>query len=67
MITIKVNDNLLEIKRDFNLLQLLQQLDTPQGGIAVAINDTIVLKDLWASKTLSNNDAVLIIQATQGG
>lgn len=67
MITIKVNDKALEIDSGFNILQLLQQLKSPQDGIAVAINDSIILKHLWSSKTLSENDIVLIIQATQGG
>ena len=67
MMTIKVNDEFLEIAKDFNILQLLKQINAPQDGIAVAINNSIVLKQIWASKTLSENDTVLIIQATQGG
>lgn len=67
MITIHLNDNAIEINRDFNILQLLQHINSPQNGIAVAINDSIVLKNSWALKTLSENDRVLIIQATQGG
>jgi sulfur carrier protein len=67
MITIHLNDNAIEINRDFNILQLLEHINSPQNGIAVAINNTIVLKNSWALKTLSENDRVLIIQATQGG
>ena len=67
MITIRVNEKFLEINNDFNILQLLKQTKSPQDGIAVAVNNTIVLKNLWESTTLSQNDNVLIIQATQGG
>ncbi|MDQ7917857.1 sulfur carrier protein ThiS [Mesonia sp. MT50] len=67
MITIHVNEKPLEIDTDFNILQLLKQLKSPQDGIAVAINNTIISKKSWASKTLSKDDSVLIIQATQGG
>ncbi|MGL1889589.1 MAG: sulfur carrier protein ThiS [Reichenbachiella sp.] len=65
--TIRVNDQALEIQGDFNILQLLDQIQSPTDGIAVAIDDTIVLKEQWASQTLTENDQVLIIQATQGG
>jgi sulfur carrier protein len=67
MIRIRVNEKSLGIKNDFNILQLLEHIKSPQEGIAVAVNNSIVLKQLWGSKTLSENDKVLIIQATQGG
>ncbi len=67
MITIQVNEKALEINPDFNIQQLLKQLKSPLDGIAVAVNNTIVSKNLWESKTLSEHDHVLIIQATQGG
>ncbi len=67
MITIHLNENAIEINRDFNILQLLEHIKAPQNGIAVAINDSIVLKNSWTLKKLSENDKVLIIQATQGG
>ncbi|MGO2101440.1 MAG: sulfur carrier protein ThiS [Psychroflexus halocasei] len=67
MITIQVNEKPLEIDTDFNILQLLTLLKSPQDGIAVAVNNTIISKNSWASKTLSDHDSILIIQATQGG
>lgn len=36
-------------------------------GIAVALNDCVVLKDNWANQVICENDNVLIIEATQGG
>lgn len=67
MTTICLNEKSLEINSDFNILQLLEHIDLPQNGIAVAVNNAIILKNSWGSKTLSENDRVLIIQATQGG
>ena len=67
MITIRVNDQILEIQKESNLLQLLQKLQISEDGIAIAINETIVLKSRWNTTTLSNNDTLLIIEATQGG
>ncbi len=37
------------------------------GGIAVAINETVVPKSQWTSTLLQENDKVLIIKASQGG
>jgi sulfur carrier protein len=36
-------------------------------GIAVAVNECVVLKDHWPKQIISENDSVLIIEATQGG
>ena len=36
-------------------------------GVAVAINDQIVLQKKWESTVLNENDKVLIISATKGG
>lgn len=36
-------------------------------GIAVALNDCVVLRDNWANQIICENDSVLIIEATQGG
>lgn len=67
MIKLRVNEKSIEIENDFNILQLLHHIKSPQDGIAVAVNNTIISKNSWASKTLHENDNVLIIQATQGG
>lgn len=67
MMKIWVNENIMEVTKDFNILQLLEKLNTPNNGIAVAINSTIISKDSWSSQHFSENDTILIIQATQGG
>ncbi|SNR39602.1 sulfur carrier protein [Maribacter sedimenticola] len=67
MITIWVNEERLEFEEGTSILHLLQHLDSPKTGIAVAIQNAIVPKNLWESTILSNDDNILIIQATQGG
>ena len=67
MIKIRVNEKFMEVAKDFNILQLLKQLNTPENGIAVAINSAIISKDNWSAQHFSENDNILIIQATQGG
>ncbi|WP_372473831.1 sulfur carrier protein ThiS [Capnocytophaga sp. ARDL2] len=36
-------------------------------GIAVAVNNSVVPRNLWATTPLQPNDNILIITATQGG
>ncbi|WP_026976764.1 sulfur carrier protein ThiS [Flavobacterium tegetincola] len=67
MITIRVNDQILEIHKEFTLLQVLQQLNISEEGIAIAVNENIVPKSRWSATTLSINDKLIIITATQGG
>ncbi len=67
MNTISVNGKSLKINSGFNILQLLNHLNSPQDGIAVAVNNSIILKELWGTRLLASDDKVLIIQATQGG
>lgn len=50
-------------------LEALVQLEAPgpTSGIAVALNNQVIPKEQWALHQLQENDAVLIITATQGG
>ncbi|KAA2216187.1 sulfur carrier protein ThiS [Chryseobacterium sediminis] len=46
---------------------LAMELPGKKKGIAVALNNRIILLSAWAETILNNNDSVLIITATQGG
>lgn len=52
-----------------NLKELLLQLDVDidSGGVAVAINDTVVPRTQWEDRSLKEQDRVEVIRATQGG
>lgn len=67
----KLTVNNQEKKYDQSTLSVQELLDLEfpqrQNGIAVAIDDSIVPKSNWASTLLTENAAVLIITATQGG
>ncbi|MGY5355058.1 sulfur carrier protein ThiS [Wenyingzhuangia sp. IMCC45467] len=67
MITVKVNNQSKEISENSSVSQLMHQLDQPEHGIAVAINQQIISKSNWNQHFLNQEDDVLIIQATQGG
>ncbi|WAC01258.1 sulfur carrier protein ThiS [Lacinutrix neustonica] len=67
MITIGINDSPLNIDSNFTILQVLQQINAPLQGIAVAVNSEIILHAHWETAKLQSGDQVLVIQATQGG
>ncbi|GAA3590960.1 sulfur carrier protein ThiS [Flavivirga amylovorans] len=67
MIKISVNETELEVEETTTISKLLTKIKSPSEGIAFAINNQIIAKELWNSHSLSSNDHVLIIQATQGG
>ena len=49
------------------LLQLSQQLELPQTGIAVAVNNRMVPRSEWEHFVLHENDELIIIKAVCGG
>ena len=64
---ISVNNSQKDISENTSIEALINLLDHTPNGIAVAINEEIILKRNWNSSFLKENDDVLIIQATQGG
>ncbi len=46
---------------------LLELRGLPQKGMAVAINNQVVRKDMWSSTYLKQDDKVVIIAAAFGG
>lgn len=67
-ISVRVNDELRTFDRDVTVLGALQKLGLAERrGIAVALDDTVVTSSNWATRTLTDGQRLLIIQATQGG
>lgn len=46
---------------------LLEELASPQTGVAVALNGKVVRKDEHSSTLLAEGDEVEVIRAVQGG
>ena len=63
---ISVNNKELETGANY-LLQLSQQLELPQAGIAVAVNNHMVPRSEWEHFVLHENDELIIIKAVCGG
>lgn len=49
--------------------ELLQETgqDLEAGGMAVAVNESVVTKEQWSARPIEEGDRVEIIRATQGG
>ena len=65
--TINVNHHPKHIKNNATVQELIEELSIKATGIAIAINNQVVQKDIWHLQPLQENDQVTIIQATQGG
>lgn len=47
--------------------ELAKELDFPEKGIALAINNGLVPRTDWEGKSLTEGDKIIIIKATCGG
>lgn len=50
-----------------NLQELADELQLPAKGVAVAVNNTMVMRTNWAAHTLNENDRITIVKAACGG
>ncbi len=65
---IYINNEPKQIDTQRTLVQLLADLQLNSSrGMAIAINNQVIPKTTWENYTLSENDKVTIIKATQGG
>ncbi len=66
---ILLNGNLSEIPEKLSLLELLKQyeIDERTEGVAVAVDENLVLKCNWEAFVLQEGNKVEIVWARQGG
>jgi len=65
---ITVNDEPRALPAAATLETLIAELGLAgRGGMAVAVNDSVVQRARWVEQTLAEGDRVLVIRATQGG
>ncbi len=62
-----LNNKVQAIKDKSNLTDLVAELQLPEKGIALAVNNAVVPKNEWQSFELSEQMKVTLIRATQGG
>jgi len=64
---IVVNEQVIAIPAGSNIEQLLDRLESPLKGSAVAVNQTIVSRSTWAEYILNEGDQISLFQAIAGG
>ena len=65
---ISVNDEPRALPAAATLETLIAELGLAgRGGLAVAVNDSVVPRARWVEQTRAEGDRVLVIRATQGG
>jgi sulfur carrier protein len=65
---ITVNNQPLFLDAPCSVTQLLTAvLQISTGGIAIAVNETIIAKSEWPEYTVQPADKVILIKAIQGG
>lgn len=67
MIKVSINNNSHSFKESITITTLISELNLSSNGIAIAINNSVILKTKWEETHLKNQDKITIIQATQGG
>lgn len=68
MITIQLNGQTIKLPFGVTLKTFLEQNKlVSNGGVAVALNQSVVAQNDWQEKELKNKDEIIIITATQGG
>ncbi|KKO43948.1 hypothetical protein WG68_18245 [Arsukibacterium ikkense] len=64
---ITLNAQPLEIASSCTVTELLQQHQLTGEGLAVAINDAVIVKRCWSAHILQPNDVVQLFQIVTGG
>lgn len=64
---IKVNNKETELTQGNNVASLAQQLELPQQGVAVALNNRMIPRGQWTEQEIKEGDNLVIIKAACGG
>jgi len=63
-----INNKEYQLPLPQNILELLNSLNIEADkGVAIAINNTVIPKNIWDNYLVNDNDKLLIIKAAQGG
>ena len=64
---ITVNDEIMNFDAPVTVSELLASLGRPAAGIAVAVNQTMVVRGCWSEHVVRDGDQILLFQAIAGG
>ena len=64
---VSVNEKQIELDGKCNIEQLLNKLQSPLKGSAIAVNQKIISRSEWTNYQLQENDQISLFQAIAGG
>lgn len=64
---IYVNNKETDVSENMKVNELAQQLQLPDKGIALAVNNQMIPRTEWSNTTLKEESHVIIIKAACGG
>ena len=65
---VKINNKSYSINSNQSIVESLTELGLfSETGIAIAVNQKVISKDVWKETLIKNGDEILVIKATQGG
>ena len=67
MIKITFNNKPIELETGVSLQEFVERNDMVSTNIAIAVNNSVVLKEKWGDTTINDGDRILIIKAYYGG
>ena len=67
MTAITLNGQQQDVPADTTVAMAVALLTSTDAGCAVALNDEVIPRQDWASRTLSAGDRVEVLTAVQGG
>ncbi len=64
---IKINNEPAIVAEGTKLASIAMMLQLPDKGVAVAVNNAMVPRTEWATRTLAEGDDIVILKAFCGG
>ena len=64
---VSVNEKPIELDEKCNIEQLLNKLQSPLKGSAIAVNQKVISRSEWTNYQLQENDQISLFQAIAGG
>lgn len=64
---VKVNNKEMNLEAAVSLHQLARQLELPDKGVAMAVNNKMIPRTEWEAFSVQENDSIVIIKAACGG
>ena len=66
-VSVRINGEARSVDSRTTLRALLDDLGAARDGVAVALNDEIVLRSSWDATELHDNDTLEVLSAAPGG